>query len=187
MARPRESSEELKKSGARAGRIAARVAEENIANGIKAVEKELAKRGLLLTTFIAQVKQERETFFERLVPGQTVCREHGAEFNWRIGHPLTTIRTYAEQVANGGIVSGELTRRACARFLGDLANGAARELFIDPIAVENIAIWFENYGEPGLSLQPWELFIVGQILGWKRPTGLRRFREALWEVAKKNG
>ena len=88
MARPRKSSEELKKSGARAGRIAARVAEENIANGIKAVEKEkeLAKRGLLLTTFIAQVKQERDSFFERLVPGQPVCREHGAEFNWRSGH-----------------------------------------------------------------------------------------------------
>ena len=78
MARPRKTSEELKKSGARAGRIAERIAEENIAAGIKAVEKqkELAKRGLLLETFIAQVKQERDTFFERLVPGQKVCKEY---------------------------------------------------------------------------------------------------------------
>jgi hypothetical protein len=94
MARPRKSSEELKKSGARAGRIAARVAEEKIEQGIVDVEKkkELAKRGLLLTTFIAQVEQERDSFFERLVPGQTVCREHGAEFTWRSGRPLSTIR-----------------------------------------------------------------------------------------------
>lgn len=77
MARPRKTSEELKKSGARAGRIAERIAEENIALGIKAAEeqKELAKRGLLLETFIAQVKQERDTFVERLAPGQTVCKE----------------------------------------------------------------------------------------------------------------
>jgi hypothetical protein len=95
IGRPKKSSEELKKSGPRAGRIAARVAEEKIEQGIVDVEKkkELAKRGLLLTTFIAQVKQERDSFFERLVPGQTACREHGAEFNWRSAHPLTTIRT----------------------------------------------------------------------------------------------
>jgi hypothetical protein len=117
------------------------VAEENITNGIKAVEKEkeLAKRGLLLGTFIERVKHERKTFFERLIPGQTVCKDSEGEFTWKPEHPLTVIRTYAEQVANGSIVAGELTRRACARFLGDLASGADRELFIDPVAVENIS------------------------------------------------
>jgi hypothetical protein len=113
------------------------------------------------------------------VPGQTVCKENGGvEFNWRPEHPLTVLRTYARQIADGSIVAGELTRRACARFLGDLENGASREIFIDPVAVQNIDIWFDKFGEPGLKLQPWELYIVGQILGWKRPTGLRRFRKA---------
>jgi hypothetical protein len=123
MARPQKSSEELKKSGARAGRIAARVAEENIAAGIKAVEKqkELAKRGLLLETFIAQVKQERDTFFERLVPGQTVCKEYGAEFNWREGHSLKGIGTYGEQITIRVVVSGEFAQLVYARFLEDLA------------------------------------------------------------------
>ena len=123
MARPRKTSEELKKSGARAGRIAARVAEENIAAGIKAVEKqkELAKRGLLLETFIAQVKQERDTFFERLVPGQTVCKEYGAEFNWREGHSLKGIGTYGEQITIRVVVSGEFAQLVYARFLEDLA------------------------------------------------------------------
>ena len=189
MARPRKTSEELKDSGARAGRIAARVAEENITNGIKAVEKEkeLAKRGLLLGTFIERVKHERKTFFGRLVPGQTVCKDFEGEFTWKPEHPLTIIRTYAEQVANGDIVAGGFTRQACARFLGDLDAGASRELFIDPVAVDNISTWFKCFGEPKFDLQPWELFIVGQLFGWKQPKGLRRFREAWWEVAKKNG
>jgi hypothetical protein len=78
MARPRKTADQLQQSGAPAGRVAKRRAEEAIAAGIVAVEKqkELAKRGLLLETFIAQVKQERDTFFERLVPGQKVCKEY---------------------------------------------------------------------------------------------------------------
>jgi phage terminase large subunit-like protein len=189
MARPRKTAAQLIKSGARSGRIAARVAEENIALGIKAVEaeKELASRGYLLSTFIAQVKKERETFFDRLVPTQTVCKEAGAEFNWREEHPLTILRTYTEQVISGAIVAGEFTKRACLRFQNDLRSGFERELFIDPVAVENINTWFTQFGEPGFDVQPWELFIVGQLVGWKHPSGLRRFREAWWEVAKKNG
>jgi phage terminase large subunit-like protein len=187
IGRPKKSSEELRRVGARAGRINARVAEEQKEAGIALVEKR-QKRGMLLDEFIAQVKDERESFFERLVPEQTVCKENGGvEFNWRPEHALTTIRDYARQIADGSIVAGELTRRACARFLGDLENGATREIFIDPVAVQNIDTWFDKYGEPGMKLQPWELFIVGQLLGWKRPTGFRRFREAWWEVAKKNG
>ena len=130
MARPRKTSEELKKSGARAGRIAERIAEENIAAGIKAVEKqkELAKRGLLLETFIAQVKQERDTFFERLVPDQTVCREPGEDFDWRPGHSLRGIATYGEQIATRVIVSGEFARLVYARFLGDLLTDGQQQL-----------------------------------------------------------
>jgi hypothetical protein len=189
MARPRKTAAQLIKSGARAGRIAARVAEENIALGIKAVEKEkeLGKRGYLLATFIAQVKKERESFFERLDPSRTVCREHGADFNWRDEHPLSVLKKYTDDVIAGSIVAGEFTKRACLRFQNDLRSGFERELFIDPIAVENIATWFTQFGEPGFDVQPWELFIVGQLVGWKLPSGLRRFREAWWEVGKKNG
>ena len=79
-----------------------------------------------LGVFIAQVKGERETFFERLVSGQTVCKEYGAEFNWREEHALTIIRTYAKQIAAAQIMSGEFTQLACTRFLEDLANGANR-------------------------------------------------------------
>ncbi|WP_081973067.1 terminase large subunit [Paracoccus sanguinis] len=36
-------------------------------------------------------------------------------------------------------------------------------------------------------MQPWQQFAVGSIFGWKRADGLRRFRTAYVEVARKNG
>lgn len=72
------------------------------------------------------MKRERETFFERLVSAPAVCKEYGAEFNWREEHALTIIHAYAEQIAAAQIMSVEFTQLACARFLEDLANGANR-------------------------------------------------------------
>jgi hypothetical protein len=36
-------------------------------------------------------------------------------------------------------------------------------------------------------LQPWQAFVIGSLFGWKRADGLRRFRTAYVEVARKNG
>nr|WP_255440751.1 terminase large subunit [Paracoccus sp. MC1854] len=36
-------------------------------------------------------------------------------------------------------------------------------------------------------MQPWQQFVVGSVFGWKRADGLRRFRTAYVEVARKNG
>nr|WP_255440786.1 terminase large subunit [Paracoccus sp. MC1854] len=36
-------------------------------------------------------------------------------------------------------------------------------------------------------MQPWQQFVVGAVFGWKRADGLRRFRTAYVEVARKNG
>jgi len=41
-------------------------------------------------------------------------------------------------------------------------------------------------GQP-FKLQPWQQAIVANIFGWKRPDGLRRYREALIYVPRKNG
>ena len=41
-------------------------------------------------------------------------------------------------------------------------------------------------GQP-FDLQPWQQFVVGSVFGWKRSDGLRRFRTAYVEVARKNG
>jgi len=135
IGRPKKSSAELRDSGARTGRIKAREAEERLEAGLpveeKAAEEKAPAPKMGLGLFIERVKHERKTFFERLVPGQTVCKDFEGEFTWKPEHALTIIRTYAEQVVNGGIVAGGFTRQACARFLGDLSAGADRELFID--------------------------------------------------------
>ena len=36
-------------------------------------------------------------------------------------------------------------------------------------------------------LEPWQLAIVGNVFGWKRPDGTRRFREVFIFVPRKNG
>ena len=139
IGRPKKSSAEMRDSGARTGRIKAREAEERLEAGLPVEEKPTEEKApapkMGLGLFIERVKHERKTFFERLIPGQTVCKDFEGEFTWKPEHALTIIRTYAEQVVNGGIVAGGFTRQACARFLGDLAAGADRELFIDPVAV----------------------------------------------------
>ena len=67
MARPRKSSEELKAAGAKPGRVRQRIAEEAAELAGKA-DPNAPPPGLSLLSFIAQVKRERESFFERLVP-----------------------------------------------------------------------------------------------------------------------
>jgi hypothetical protein len=67
MARPRKSSEELKATGAKPGRVRQRIAEEAAELAGKA-DPNAPPPALSLLAFIAQVKQERDTFFERLVP-----------------------------------------------------------------------------------------------------------------------
>ena len=36
-------------------------------------------------------------------------------------------------------------------------------------------------------LEPWQIFIVGSLLGWKRANGTRRVRTGYLEVPRKNG
>ncbi len=138
-----------------------------------------------LDGYLAAVRRERATFAQRLIPGQTVCRDPTAPFEWQADHPATVAREYCQRVLQGSIVACDLTRRACARHLSDLERGHERGLFFDPCAAANIATWFRDF--IGLKLEPWETFIVTALFGWKRASGLRRFTEAWISVAKKNG
>ena len=72
--------------------------------------------------------------------------------------------------------------------------GAKRGLVWDGAAARHAIDFFghlrhstgEWAGEP-FALQPWQQFVVGSLYGWKRKNGLRRFRTAYVEVARKNG
>jgi phage terminase large subunit-like protein len=110
---------------------------------------------------------------------------------------------YALDVVAGRYVTGKLVRRAAERHLADLANGAERGLRWDPDAGMKAVRFFgllRHYkGDLGrvrtddggmgayVDLEPWQVFIVALLFGWKRADGLRRFRRVYVEVAKKNG
>lgn len=104
--------------------------------------------------------------------------------------------TYAEDVIEGRVVAGRLVRLACERFMRDLAAVDARGFYFD----EDEAQWAIDFfpqlckhtkgewaGQP-LVLSPWQAFIVGNVIGWKRASDdTRRFRVAYDEVPRKNG
>jgi len=115
--------------------------------------------------------------------------------------PPDAVTQYALDVIAGRYVAGQLVRKACERHITDLANGHERGLRWDAAAAEKAIAFFlllRHYkGEwgprPGhpegdqIRLEPWQMFIVGALFGWKRADGTRRFRSVYVEVAKKNG
>lgn len=102
--------------------------------------------------------------------------------------------TYAEQVLSGEIVACLFVSQACQRFVNDLETGNKRGLEFRPQAAEHALSFFQFSrhvkgvlsGE-SIKLEPWQVFIVANIFGWYwQETGLRRFRTAYNEVARKN-
>ena len=101
---------------------------------------------------------------------------------------------WARKVVAGQVVAGHLTRLACQRHLDDLKAGKDRGLVWDRAAALHAIEFFSHLrhstgewaGQP-FDLQPWQQFVVGSVFGWKRADGLRRFRTAYVEVARKNG
>jgi phage terminase large subunit-like protein len=109
------------------------------------------------------------------------------------------ITGYVRAVLAGDVPAGRLVRLACERHLRDLElterpGGHPDGLYLDLGTVERAIKFFgclchskgEWAGEPFV-LEPWQVFIVGSLLGWKRADGTRRFRGAYLEVPRKNG
>src|SRR5579859_1836779 len=138
-----------------------------------------------LSDFLLNVQRERETFPQRMVPTQTVCMVSDGPYTWPDDRPAAIARRYALEVTQGTIVAGELLRRACDRFLKDLEQGHERGIYFDPVAALHICQFAEIFC--GLPLLPWQVFVLANIFGWKKPTGARRFTEAWISCAKKNG
>lgn len=102
------------------------------------------------------------------------------------------VGAYAKAVVTGRVLAGKLVRLACQRHLDDLKN--ARGLKFEKEEAAKAIRFFQHLkhykgewaGQPFI-LDPWQCFIVGSIFGWKRADGLRRFRVAYEEIARKNG
>lgn len=112
----------------------------------------------------------------------------------RNGARSCPVTAYARSVTSVEIVAGQLVKLACARHLEDMKTGKTRGLSWDRAAALHAIEFFSHLrhstgewaGQPFV-LQPWQQFVVGSVFGWKRADGLRRFRTAYVEVARKNG
>lgn len=107
---------------------------------------------------------------------------------------LTT--EYAEDVVAGKIVASKKVMQACERHLNDLKRQGTEGfpfVFDEEKAYRPIQ-FIERFCKPSkgnfkrLKLEPWQHFYVGSLYGWvHKDTGLRRFREGLLFVGRKNG
>ena len=105
---------------------------------------------------------------------------------------------YAEDVVSGKVKAGGNVRE-CKRFLEDLKRKDIELRPHDPDFIINIIAktFVHHQGEDmqgnslvnkPLLLQPWQMFIVYNLVGWyKAGTNIRRFNEAFIYIPRKNG
>lgn len=109
--------------------------------------------------------------------------------------PLERTRKYADDVLAGREIAGPHVRNACKRLIHDLEHAHERGLWFDEEAAGRAFWFFENvlrlsegqFDGKKFDLHPSQAFKVGNIFGWKRNDGSRRFRRAYIEAGKGNG
>lgn len=99
---------------------------------------------------------------------------------------------HARAIVDGRIIAGELVRHAAERHLRDLVDGPKRGLVWRPDRAAHAINFFPAVlqitagayeGRP-FHLLPWHLFCAGNLFGWLRADGKRRFREGWLETGK---
>ncbi len=110
--------------------------------------------------------------------------------NW--SQPI--VEQYIDDVISGEIPACLYVRQACQRHLDDLKCGHKRGLYHDPDAAQLVIDFFSilqhskgKWAGQCIDLEPWQMFILWCVFGWKRKDGTRRFKVAYNEVARKNG
>lgn len=94
---------------------------------------------------------------------------------------LETAKAYAIAIGDGSIVAGRFIKMAAKRFLDDLQRS---DISFDSKAAQHVVDYICRLG---LTLLPWQIFVLANVFGFKLQSGLRRFRYAYILIAKKNG
>jgi phage terminase large subunit-like protein len=106
---------------------------------------------------------------------------------------LTT--DYAKDVIAGRVVASLKVKQACERHMSDLKRSKKRDYpwRFDEVKAHAPIKFGEAYCKPSqgefeeIVFEPWDHFILGSLFGWvHKKTGLRRFREGIVFVARKN-
>jgi phage terminase large subunit-like protein len=101
---------------------------------------------------------------------------------------------YIDLVLSGEQPAGQLLRLACERHQRDLKAARGRGLRFDAQAAKRAIAFFSvlrhskgEWAGQEFTLQPWQIFVIASLFGWRRADGTRRFRRAYIEVPRKNG
>ncbi|WP_085523857.1 terminase large subunit [Tuberibacillus sp. Marseille-P3662] len=106
------------------------------------------------------------------------------------------VNWYAEQVVKGNILASKKNILAAKRHLKDLKRQGTEDFpwVFDEEKGHRPIRFMEKYCKPSkgdydqLILQAWQHFIIGSLYGWvHKDTGIRRFREGLIFIGRKNG
>lgn len=111
--------------------------------------------------------------------------------------PVLLTTAYADDVVNGYQIANQWVRRACQRHLHDLKKSKSDPHFMwrfdekkayRPIKFIEQKTVASKGDSRHLVMQPWQHFFIGSLFGWvHKETGVRRFREALIFLGRKNG
>lgn len=110
---------------------------------------------------------------------------------------MDRVTKYAKEVVAGNIIAGELATLSCKRHLEDIKKSKTKKFrykFDKDLANRAISFFSllnhskgEKAGEV-IELELWQCFRIGSVFGWiSKDTGLRRFKTAYSQVARKNG
>lgn len=103
---------------------------------------------------------------------------------------------YARAVVAHLIITSKKVYQACQRHLNDLERQGYENFpyIFDEEKGYRPVTYIEQFCKPSqgdfdrLELQPWQHFVIGSLYGWVHMnTGIRRFKEGLVYVARKNG
>jgi len=107
---------------------------------------------------------------------------------------MQTLFAYCDAVLAGEIVACKMLIKAVEKFYREFEDPTFQYRFVESEATKYCNVFHEVFchskGEwAGLpfTLQPWQIFLVANVFGWKRPNGLRRFRKVFCSVGRKNG
>lgn len=111
-------------------------------------------------------------------------------------YPELLTTWYAERIIDGSILANGEQKRAAERHLFDLGRQGTDDfpwIFNEKVGHRPIRFIEENCKPTEgdierFAMQPWQHFAIGSMFGWiHKDTGVRRFREALIFLGRKNG
>ena len=104
------------------------------------------------------------------------------------------VEQYVSDVLSGRKVCGKSEIAACRRYVQDKETAIDKGFYLDIPAGERPIHFIQRLkhtkdkwaGQP-LLLEPWQMFILFNLYGWKKANGKRRYRTAYVQVARKCG